>query len=211
MASVQRCAAQNPAVQGSTIAGGISANMALLATWFTPRHRNLGRRRRRVRAEAFAADLATVPLLAGNLEPEPVCVAHWRRIWVAASAAPQQTATCVLQRINTDMCPAKGPVAVGCRRSLHGCPPSPPAAVAAVVLMTPVGAAPTSLARPAGLCSASRLRGPGPCASWLPAWPGCGVGVVLHRAAVSRSILQHTGAGDSPSTTWRQPSATSPE
>src|ERR1039458_377436 len=61
----------------------------------------------------FAADLATVPFLADNLEPEPVCVAYWRRIWVAASAAPQQTATCVLRRLNTEICPAKGPVAVG--------------------------------------------------------------------------------------------------
>src|ERR1017187_10463433 len=87
--------------------------MAFLATRFTPRHRNLGRRRRRVRAEAFAPDLATVPFLADNLEPEPVCVAYWRRIWVAASAAPQQTATCVLRRLNTEICPAKGPVAVG--------------------------------------------------------------------------------------------------
>jgi hypothetical protein len=61
----------------------------------------------------FAADLATVPFLADNLEPEPVCVAYWRRIWVAASAAPQQTATCVLRRLDTEICPAKGPVAVG--------------------------------------------------------------------------------------------------
>src|ERR1039458_2075663 len=76
---------------------------AFLATRFTPRHRNLGRRRRGVRAKAFAPDLATVPFLADNLEPEPVCVAYWRRIWVAASAAPQQTATCVLRRLNTEM------------------------------------------------------------------------------------------------------------
>src|ERR1019366_9055257 len=87
--------------------------MAFLATRFTPRHRNLGRRRRWVRAKAFAPDLATVPFLADNLEPEPVCVAYWRRIWVAASAAPQQTATCVLRRLNTEICPVKGPVAVG--------------------------------------------------------------------------------------------------
>src|ERR1017187_191458 len=87
--------------------------MAFLATRFTPRHRNLGRRRRRVRAEAFAPDLATVPFLADNLEPEPVCVAYWRRIWVAAPAAPQQTATCVLRRLNTETFPARGRVAEG--------------------------------------------------------------------------------------------------
>src|ERR1039458_6624014 len=73
----------------------------------------------------FAADLATVPFLADNLEPEPVCVAYWRRIWVVASAAPQQTATCVLRRLNTEICPAKGPVAVGAGVSLLGCRPSP--------------------------------------------------------------------------------------
>jgi hypothetical protein len=100
-------------VQGSTLAGGISANVAFLAARSPPQHRKLGRRRRRVRAEVFAPDLATVPFLADNLEPEPVCVAYWRRIWVAASAAPQQTATCVLRRLNTEICPAKGPVAVG--------------------------------------------------------------------------------------------------
>jgi hypothetical protein len=69
--------------------------------------------------------LATVPFLADNLEPEPVCVAYWRRIWVVASAAPQQTATCVLRRLNTEICPAKGPVAVGAGVSLLGCRPSP--------------------------------------------------------------------------------------
>src|ERR1035437_7860432 len=50
--------------------------------------------------------------LADDLEAEPVCVAQWHLIWLAASAAPQQTATCVLRRLNTEICPAKGPVAV---------------------------------------------------------------------------------------------------
>ena len=172
--------------------------MAFLATRFTPRHRNLGRRRRRVRAEEFAPDLATDPFLADNMEPEPVCVAYWRRIWVAAPAAPQQTATCVLRRLNTEICPAKGPVAVGagvlslvgarlpgshsggapgagCRSSGgSGGPgvrcraPGPSPARLPGCSVSAVGSPASFGARPAGRCSASRLRGPGQCAGWLP-------------------------------------------
>src|ERR1017187_1695386 len=172
--------------------------MAFLATRFPSRHRNLGRRRRGVRAKAFAADLATVPFLADNPEPEPVCVAYWRRIWVAASAAPQQTATCVLRRLNTEICPAKGPVAVG-------------AGVLSLVAVrlpgSPLGGGPDVRFRgarrfrrvlllvpalPGGRRKFLRRASP----SWAGApvgchrWRGCGAAVVLHRAAVSRAPAQ---------------------
>src|ERR1039458_3572255 len=146
----------------------------------------------------FAADLATVPFLADNLEPEPVCVAYWRRIWVAASAAPQQTATCVLRRLNTEICPAKGPVAVGAgvlslvAVRLPGSPLGgvlmagavrhvPPAAQFRRALSPPAAGSPTSsgaASRP-GEVSAPGLAVLGRCASWLPprwlgCWRGCG-------------------------------------
>src|ERR1017187_513815 len=204
--------------------------MAFLATRFPSRHRNLGRRRRGVRAKAFAPDLATVPFLADNLEPEPVCVAYWRRIWVAASAAPQQTATCVLRRLNTEICPAKGPVAVGAgvlslvAVRLPGSPlggvlmagavrHGPPAAQVRRALSPPAAGSPaySGAARRPGEVSAPGLAVLlGPCAGWLPRlWPGCGAPPGC-RFPRSRSILQHTGQGASPGNTGNEPPAASP-
>ena len=81
----------------------------------------------------FAADLAAVPFLADNLEAEPVCVAQWHLIWLAASAAP-----------STDCAPAaqhetpsrQGSGCCRCRCSHRGCRPSPLAALAAVVVVS---------------------------------------------------------------------------
>src|ERR1017187_6549516 len=186
--------------------------MAFLATRFPSRHRNLGRRRRGVRAKAFAPDLATVPFLADNLEPEPVCVAYWRRIWVAASAAPQQTATCVLRRLNTEICPVKGPVAVGAgvlslvAVRLSGSPLGgvlmagavrhvPPAAQFRRALSPPAAGSPTcsGAARRPGEVSAPGLAVLlGPCAGWLPPvacpWRGG-----VPPPAVSRAPAQFSG------------------
>src|ERR1035441_9236200 len=191
--------------------------MAFLATRFTPRHRNLGRRRRRVRAKAFAPDLATVPFLADNLEPEPVCVAYWRRIWVAASAAPQQTAPCVRRRLNTEICPAKGPVAVGAGvlslvavrlprqpswRGPDGWCRAPRTACRAVSSGAFAASGGVSYffrrCQQAGGSFCAGTRRPAPCAGWLPAWPGCGP-PPGRRFPRSRSILQHTGVAASPS------------
>src|SRR5450756_2286625 len=175
--------------------------MAFLATRFTPQHRKLGRRRRRVRAEVFAADLATVLFLADNLEPEPVCVTYWRRIWVAASAAPQQT---VLRRLNTKHPPGKGPFAVRAAPMLSPWLPS-------VAPGSPGGGGrgvgfrgarcrrrpPLLPALPGGPGKLPRgpRRPPGHArVGYLP-WLGCGVAEHHHLL-----FLQHTGAGPAPAT-----------
>src|ERR1017187_8747486 len=125
MASVQRCAAQHP---GCRAAETVCRQFQCPRLHFSRRHLRQcgfpgdtvypsapesGAAKTLSSSQGVCPDLATVPFLTDNLEPEPVCVAYWRRIWVAASAAPQQTATCVLRRLNTEICPAKGPVAVG--------------------------------------------------------------------------------------------------
>jgi hypothetical protein len=107
-----------------------------------------------------------------------------------------------------------------CRCSLRGCRQSPPAAMAAVALVSAsavlgVGGGPHFFRRcpeAGGSFCAGPRRPSGPCAGGCP---GCGLAVVVHQAAVSpRSplILQHTGgAGAAARQRRQQPSAASPE
>src|ERR1035437_14332 len=61
----------------------------------------------------FAADLATVPFLADTWKQSPSVSPAVAAFGSLHRWLHQQTAVYVLRRLNTEMCPAKGPVAVG--------------------------------------------------------------------------------------------------
>src|ERR1035437_432697 len=186
--------------------------MAFLATRFTPRHRNLGRRRRRVRAEAFAADLATVPFPVNNLEAEPVCAAHWHRILRRCIGGSANRLCSGGSTRNT--LPARVPLlSVPPPCSLRGCRPSPPAAVAAVALVSASGVLGVGVSylfrrgqEAWGSFCAGPRRPPGHArVGYLP-WRGCG-------AAEHHHLLfrQHTGAGAASKQHRQQLPAASPK
>src|ERR1017187_8398789 len=244
MASVQRCAAQHP---GCRAAETVCRQFQCPRLHFSRRHLRQcgfpgdtvypsapesGAAKTLSSSQGVCPDLATVPFLTDNLEPEPVCVAYWRRIWVAASAAPQQTATCVLRRLNTEICPAKGPFAVRAAPVLSpwlpsAAPGSPLGGVlmAGAVRHVPPAAqfrralSPPAAGSPACSCAAGRsgevsapglavLLGRAPVG--CPPLRGCG-GPRGRRFPRCPSILQHTETGAAARRHRQQPVGPSPQ
>ena len=164
----------------------------------------------------FAADLAAVPFLAD----QPGSGASLCRLLapdlgrcIGGSATDCNLCAPAAQHGNLSR---QGSGCCRCRCSLLGCRPSPPAAVAAVVVVSASGVRCRGLlpvpARPGGRGKFLRRASPSflgrarvGCLPWL----GCGPtpGCYFPRP---RSFLQHTGAGASPGNTGNNPPETPP-
>lgn len=221
MASVQRCAAQHP---GRRAAETVCRQFQCPRLHFSRRHLRqirLSWRHGYPSAQESGAvkTQSSSRGVCSGLGDCPVC---WPTTWKRSpSVSPSGTSfgslhrrlrqQTVLRRLNTKHPPGKGPFAVRAAPVLSPWLPS-------VASGSPDGGSGRGvrfrgarhfrrgllvlLARPAGRCSASRLRGPGPCAGgWLPPSPWLGCAPPPGRRFLrSRSILQHTGAGPAPAT-----------